>query len=362
MYQPRNRTTLKKSWATKLAGFTLVELLVVIAIIGILVGLLLPAVQAAREASRRMHCSNNLKQLGLALANYESAFKRLPAMRSGTAGFSSRLSGNHERRSGFVALLPMLEQAPLYQQIEGPFRTSLGVIPASGPFPGETLGGAYTPWLFQVPQLLCPSEKFAKGPADIGITTYTVCVGDNVLDIANGSTRGMFERMNWKRFANVLDGTSNSIAMAEIKIGGVQEWFPDAEISVPCRHSKFKPCLPAPIGGTPTPPPAPYGRGMRWIDGAPIYTAINTILGPNDNNISQRQSIDLVPGLFTSGSYHNSVVGILFVDGSVHFLAENIDTGDLNAVAPRGTSGEPSPYGVWGRLGPIASGEPASLP
>ena len=362
MYQPCDPIPGKLPLAAKLAAFTLVELLVVIAIIGILVGLLLPAVQATREAARRMQCSNNLKQLGLALANYESTFQRLPALRSGTAGFTSRLTGNHERRSAFVALLPMLEQAPLYQQIEAPFNTSFGVIPASGPFPGETSGGAYTPWLFQVPQLLCPGEKFAKGPTDIGITTYAVCVGDNVLDIANGSTRGMFERKNWKRLAHVLDGTSNSIALTEIRIGGVQEWFPDAEISVPCKHSKFKPCLPAPSGGTPTAPPAPYGRGMRWIDGAPVYTAINTILGPNDNNVSQRQSIDLVPGLFTAGSYHNSVVGILFVDGSVHYLAENIDTGDLSTVAPRGNSGEPSPYGVWGRLGTIASGDPAGFP
>ena len=358
MHKPRNHPPLMPTLAVKLAGFTLVELLVVIAIIGILVGLLLPAVQAAREAARRIQCSNNLKQLGLALSNYESAFKRLPALRSGTAGFASRLTGNHERRSGYVALLPMLEQMSLYQQIEGPFLSSLGALPAGGPFPGETANGEYTPWIFQVSQLLCPSEKFAKGQTDIGITTYAFCVGDNILDIANGPTRGMFERMNWKRLANVLDGTSNSIALAEIKIGGVQEWFPDAEISTPCKHSKFNPCLPAPVGGTPSPPPAPYGRGMRWIDGAPIYTSINVILGPNDNNISQRQSIDLVPGLFSAGSYHKGIVGALFVDGSVHLLAENIDTGDLRAVAPRGSSSEPSPFGVWGRLGTIASGEP----
>jgi prepilin-type N-terminal cleavage/methylation domain-containing protein len=358
MITPRNQTLPKSSLAGKPSGFTLVELLVVIAIVGILVGLLLPAVQAAREAARRIQCSNNLKQLGLALANYESAFKRLPALRSGTAGFTSTMAGNHERRSGFVSLLPMLEQVPLYQQIEGPFSTNLGLIPAGGPFPGETVRGAYTPWIVQVPHLLCPSEKFGKERTDIGITTYAFCVGDNVLDIANGTTRGMFERLNWKRFASVLDGTSNSIAIAEIRIGGVQEWFPDSEISIPCKHSKFNPCLPAPVGGTPTPPPAPYGRGLRWIDGAPIYTAINTILGPNDNNVSQRQSIDLVPGLFSAGSYHQGVVGTLFVDGSVHFLPENIDTGDLRTVAPRGNSSEPSPYGVWGRLGTIASGEP----
>ena len=81
-------------------GFTLVELLVVIAIIGILVGLLLPAVQAAREAARRMQCSNNIHNIALALANYESTYKRLPA---GNTGFAPRPS--HEGLSVFQDLL-----------------------------------------------------------------------------------------------------------------------------------------------------------------------------------------------------------------------------------------------------------------
>lgn len=94
-------------------GFTLVELLVVIAIIGVLVGLLLPAVQAAREAARRMQCGNNLKQIGLALHNYESAYKVFPAQSSGP---SPGAQFNDRRSSWFTSILPFIEQTALAEQ------------------------------------------------------------------------------------------------------------------------------------------------------------------------------------------------------------------------------------------------------
>ena len=109
-------------------AFTLVELLVVIAIIGTLVGLLLPAVQAAREAARRSSCQNNMKQLGLAAANFESANKKLPPgqiLPNDGAGFSAMYSGdafsNFNTCGALVFLLPYFEQAQAYQ----PFGTNL---------------------------------------------------------------------------------------------------------------------------------------------------------------------------------------------------------------------------------------------
>ncbi len=128
------------SSSSRRAGFTLVELLVVIAIIGILVGLLLPAVQAAREAARRMQCSNSLKQLGLSLHTYEATFKRFPARKQGTGcGIAfTTAARNHQngcRLSAFAALLPYLEQTPMFTAIQAgdPAGTVTGFTGAGGP-------------------------------------------------------------------------------------------------------------------------------------------------------------------------------------------------------------------------------------
>jgi hypothetical protein len=169
----------------------------------------------------------------------------------------------------------------------------------------------------------------------------------------------MFQSKTWKRLASVTDGTSNSFAVLELKVGGhLSDWYTEYELSKPSKITPRHPEIPKWIPKRPlVPPPKDYGRGKRWTDGAPAFTAINTILGPNDGHASNRSVHELVNGLYTAGSYHPGHIMALYVDASVHVISAKIDNGDLTIFAPNGASGEPSPYGIWGKLGTIACGE-----
>jgi prepilin-type N-terminal cleavage/methylation domain-containing protein len=227
-------------------GFTLVELLVVIAIIGILVGLLLPAVQAAREAARRMQCSNNLKQLGLSLHNYHDTFKRfpgatapIPGVADGAAGGNSQpwSAGPWRKGSHLVKLLPFIEQQTFFDQI--PMQLDVeawfaAVAPAGSAFAG------IRPRERQIPAFVCPSDPPSR--VDIAVGNYGVSMGSQAMpanggDAAcalykthiNGPTghgssnsssniSGVFSRFHWAaRMSDITDGTSNTIALGEIR-------------------------------------------------------------------------------------------------------------------------------------------------
>ncbi len=189
-------------------GFTLVELLVVIAIIGVMVGLLLPAVQAAREAARRMQCGNNLKQLALAHHNYESTYKMLPARKGGTEGNSS-LTGNRNRLcTGFVGILPYIEQQPMYDQIQAG-------DPAAGIAPGgRTAWEGWIVWDNSPAAIRCPSDpnNIPGGRRN----SYAFSVGDQAEGIRDGQVnRGVFAYRRNVSFRDITDGLSNTALMSE---------------------------------------------------------------------------------------------------------------------------------------------------
>lgn len=221
------------------AGFTLVELLVVIAIIGILIALLLPAVQAAREAARRSQCTNNCKQLALAMHNYADVHKSFPYNYGGNAAATASTSTGH---SWLTGILPFVEQAPLYDQID------FG-LPAGTGNPGDATYNVNTAVSRTVvPAFICPTDGgtgLMTGLNGTGtndrraVNNYKACAGSNWGD-GDPVCRHTWPKGRWPnngvgynygngiscqnnanlpenvtRFSDVRDGTSNTFALGE---------------------------------------------------------------------------------------------------------------------------------------------------
>jgi prepilin-type N-terminal cleavage/methylation domain-containing protein/prepilin-type processing-associated H-X9-DG protein len=345
-------------------AFTLIELLVVIAIIAVLIAMLLPAVQKVREAANRARCQNNLKQLGLAIHSYHDVFNMVPYY-EGTQGGSFAV--NQGRESGIVPLLGFLEQAPMAAMIAAG-NPSLS-IPPGGNAPWWY---NFQPWVSPLPFMTCPSDSIDShvsrepaygsppGPPFIytGPKNYVFSVGDSSNINEN---RGFFTRENSeiRRFSDVIDGTSNTAAMSERRfprtttdVGNVYVFASSPPTTVACLSKWTGSTYVAPSGSDAV---LSY-FGNRWADGAPGRAVFNTILPPNTSPSCVGYNFDwqTIVGMFTASSWHSGGVNVLFADGSVHFLSQNINTGNTSAALP--TTG-PSPYGVWGALGTIKGGE-----
>jgi len=424
--------------ARRQRAFTLVELLVVIAIIGVMVGLLLPAVQSAREAARRMSCGNNAKQLGLGLHNYHAAFNSLPIHGTGptnewrnTANLSTATDGTGFTRlelSYLVGLLPFVEQQAIWEVVSNPavipnpnnpstpFR-----FPAFGPRPSTI---QYTPWATDIPTFRCPSDPNYGLPA-LGRTNYAACVGDGMYQMhigvnfhpnqmASGSAtgpwfygtheptmlrarcglRGAFVPRKSMNFNEIIDGLSNTIAVAEIATdtglgtantatGVPQDIRTIAAFSASSNHllilNNPKLCEPR---LDPTRPKfwLPGGnfsgldnrRGYRWADYLPILTQVNTILPPNSELCWNNNSNEFF-GVAPPSSFHQGGCHIVLCDGSVKFITDSIEAGNprsptvycnystsanvTNGVESPVPVGSQSPYGIWGALGTRGSAD-----
>jgi len=351
------------------SGFTLVELLVVIAIIGILIALLLPAVQAAREAARRSQCTNHLKQIGLALHNYHDANKALCTLSGGTTGGASPWDHtNNGQLCGMIALLPYLEQGPLWDQISSGGTYGSMTYSPFGPAAWRT---DYPPFRQQTPTLLCPSDPGSgkqNKDTEQAYNNYMFSVGDHINNCAyDRPTRGPFAHMEYMRFRDILDGTSNTVGLAERSIylttGNIRG---DIAMNVGSTIATNPSLCKATEGtnGRYLSGIALHGEkvvGKRWADGRPAWNGMSTVLPPNSAScLANDQSWQW--GIFSASSYHPGGANCVMMDGSVHFISETIDTGNLAAAQPGATSAAKSPYGIWGSLGSMAGGEAVSLP
>jgi prepilin-type N-terminal cleavage/methylation domain-containing protein len=345
-------------------GFTLVELLVVIAIIGVLVALLLPAVQAAREAARRASCMNNMRQWGLALHNYMDTYKALPAGSGGTAGNGRRINPN-------VGLMGFIEGNSLYEKISVEQTFGSTTYAAFGPQPWVA---DYDLWgkAFQMKAMHCPSDVPVGDPrggrtGSMASTSYAYCVGDHVTGTGDQHAyqrRGLFGTYSYCGFKDITDGTSNTIAISE-------KCFPKDPRSI-FGHTvenlaglATNPalCLAQANRGTrrylDTATLSGYRTGgTRAYDGMPIYTGFNCILPPNSPSC-QTGNVNTV-GVMTAQSWHPGGVLACFADGSTRFVNENIDAG--NPGTAEVLTGAASPYGIWGALSTINGGEPVQAP
>lgn len=351
-------------------AFTLVELLVVIAIIGILIALLLPAVQAAREAARRAQCTNNLKQLGVALQNYHDIHRAFPFRKGGTGGCGAApyVQGNCGRVSGFIPLLPFMEQQPLYDAI----RAGGGTVGGSGPVPslGPAGWNGWANWNVQVVSLLCPSDSMpTPATGAVGHNNYAFSMGDTITSNRDSSTvRGMFGAGTQAvRISAVTDGTSNTIAMSErIRSSFGLNGLPNPPMKqgvatgVSTLTSGPGVCYGQVTGPYYNTPAMVRGYfGTLWTDGEPERVGFTTILPPNAPSCiaDTTANADGISGAYSPSSNHPGGVCAVMVDGSVRFVNESIHSGNLAAAEV--TQG-PSPYGVWGAMGTKDGGEGAA--
>lgn len=310
-------------------GFTLIELLVVIAIIAILIALLLPAVQQAREAARRTQCKNNLKQLALALHNYESAHRVFPP---GGLGFPYVWSVH-------AHLLPFVEQGNLQELL------NYDVPPLNafnfGSFNTVEVQRNDDAAKTRIPFLLCPSDSDSVPGSVYGGISYPGCAGSGLNGGGNSddgtisNADGVIFSRSKIGFRDVTDGASNTIAFGEQLLGdGVNT--PPTRMHYHHRVIELSRGTQTTLAScNPLAASAWSGqRGAKWVNGHLADTIYNHWYGPNADLPDCHNGFHNF-ALVSARSAHTGGVQVAMVDGHVRFIGDSIDLNTWHALATR---------------------------
>jgi prepilin-type processing-associated H-X9-DG protein len=316
----------------------LIELLVVIAIIGVLVALLLPAVQAAREAARRMSCSNNLKQIGLALHNFHDTRKQFPAgdPQKVCPTFPS-VAAFLYRWSSLAMITPYMEQYNVYQSLnlEVPLYTYSG--PQSGPG-YDVHPDNLQPVSLLMALFLCPSDVGRKVDEAYGSTNYMACWGSGVPPYTlhtTPTTDGVFYVNSETRFADILDGTSNTAMYSESTLwpgGTATALTPEnmGDVMVSFRSLPLDEQRCSTIGNA-----VQTSRNGRWADGWARYSGYDHYLGPN-SEVPDCAVVSPMRALWKAArSRHPGGVHVVLCDGSVRMVSDTIHIDTWHALGSR---------------------------
>lgn len=316
-------------------GFTLIELLVVISIIAVLISLLLPAVQSAREAARRTQCVNNMKQMGLAIHNYLSSNSTFPPFSVMPRGYTSQPWSAHAR------LLPYMEQANLFNLINWNVQHQF----TSGP----------TVAALRIAMFMCPSEVNDRARLTATLTYYPLNYSLNqgtwfIYDPVSGQVGdGAFMPNNAYTPANFTDGLSNTISASENKAYQPNVW----DTSTPNTVGVLPPLTPNALLSIMGSGTFDTNGHTEWVEGDVHETGFTTTFPPNTKvmykvtGLPVQQDIDFTSmrdgesitlptyGAVTARSYHPGGVNVQMMDGSVRYVKNTISTQIWRAIGTR---------------------------
>jgi prepilin-type N-terminal cleavage/methylation domain-containing protein/prepilin-type processing-associated H-X9-DG protein len=312
-------------------GFTLIELLVVMGIISVLIALLLPAVQMVREAASRVKCSNNFKQLGLALHHYHDVCGSFPPARDSRG----------TRWSAHTRLLPYLEQTNIYNSLDllNPLFSSKGTVDARNiPGVSQVVSVFLCPSDWATPFVSIPSDG-PSTPAFFGPTNYMACVGSG----ANGGTQvnadGMIFIDSKIRFADVRDGTSSTALMSESLLGKGGDAFPPPQPPSPQDAARTYAYASGPLRPDTCSNPTggwQINGNSKWADGLSYCTLYDHFYPPNAPQWDcVSYSVSYSSSWRAARSRHSGGVNLLLVDGSVRFVDNGVNLDTWHALGSR---------------------------